>query len=71
MARVTFVIDQISHVGDLSRFLELLELVGIDTDGSSHPVQLSADGSRSISASLGVDQLDLPSDGIEHEGGTA
>lgn len=60
MAIVHIEIDEPSTVRDLTRYLELLQLIGIDPD-SSHPVHINGTR-RSITSQIGSDSLLLPTD---------
>lgn len=59
MATASIEIDRPETVADLSRYLELLDHVGIPTDGEQ-PVKISVSGT--ISTSLHLGDLVLPSD---------
>lgn len=61
MARVTIEVSEINCVRDLSRFLLLLDLIGIDPEGN-HPVRRTLDG---LAASIGSNDLLLPGDDTE------
>lgn len=58
MARVQIEIHDATRVGDLSRFLLLLGMLGIDPEGD-HPIKTSAAGiTTAIAVTAGDEQAD-------------